>query len=71
MPLQLAFSSNAYLDVPVEEAVARIAAAGDRGIETYKFTDNAAVKPPVPITIASRAVRPTGIGTNHSAGTRQ
>lgn len=25
MPLPLAFSSNAYLDVPVEEAVARIA----------------------------------------------
>ena len=33
MPLRLAFSSNAYLDVPVEEAVARIAAAGYRGIE--------------------------------------
>jgi sugar phosphate isomerase/epimerase len=33
MPLQLAFSSNAYLDVPVEEAVARIAGAGYRGIE--------------------------------------
>jgi sugar phosphate isomerase/epimerase len=33
MPLQLAFSSNAYLDVPVGEAVARIGAAGYRGIE--------------------------------------
>jgi sugar phosphate isomerase/epimerase len=33
MPLTLAFSSNAYLDVPVEEAVARIAGAGYRGIE--------------------------------------
>ena len=33
MPLRLAFSSNAYLDVPVEEAVARIAAAGYSGIE--------------------------------------
>ena len=33
MPLTLAFSSNAYLDVPVEEAVARIAAAGYQGIE--------------------------------------
>jgi sugar phosphate isomerase/epimerase len=33
MPLHLAFSSNAYLDVPVEEAVARIAGAGYRGIE--------------------------------------
>ena len=33
MPLTLAFSSNAYLDVPVEEAVARIADAGYRGIE--------------------------------------
>ena len=33
MPLRLAFSSNAYLDVPVEEAVARIAGAGYRGIE--------------------------------------
>ncbi|MFM9024460.1 MAG: sugar phosphate isomerase/epimerase family protein [Planctomycetaceae bacterium] len=33
MPLRLAFSSNAYLDVPVEEAVARIAAAGYAGIE--------------------------------------
>ena len=33
MPLRLAFSSNAYLDVPVEEAVARIAAAGYTGIE--------------------------------------
>jgi len=33
MPLTLAFSSNAYLDVPVEEAIARIAAAGYQGIE--------------------------------------
>jgi sugar phosphate isomerase/epimerase len=33
MPLRLAFSSNAYLDVPVEQAIARIAAAGYRGIE--------------------------------------
>jgi len=33
MPLQLAFSSNAYLDMPVEDAIARIAAAGYRGIE--------------------------------------
>jgi len=33
MPLQLAFSSNAYLDVPVEQAIARIAAGGYRGIE--------------------------------------
>ena len=33
MPLQLAFSSNAYLDVPVEQAIARIAACGYRGIE--------------------------------------
>ena len=33
MPITLAFSSNAYLDMPVEEAVARIAAAGYRGIE--------------------------------------
>jgi len=33
MPLQLAFSSNAYLDVPVEQAVARIGAAAYRGIE--------------------------------------
>jgi sugar phosphate isomerase/epimerase len=33
MPLKLAFSSNAYLDVPVAEAVARIAGAGYRGIE--------------------------------------
>ncbi|NDC63419.1 MAG: sugar phosphate isomerase/epimerase [Planctomycetia bacterium] len=33
MPLRLAFSSNAYIDVPVEQAVARIGAAGYRGIE--------------------------------------
>ncbi len=33
MPLRLAFSSNAYLDVPVETAIERIAAAGYRGIE--------------------------------------
>jgi sugar phosphate isomerase/epimerase len=33
MPLRLAFSSNAYLDVPVDEAVARIAGAGYQGIE--------------------------------------
>jgi len=33
MPLRLAFSSNAYLDVPVEEAIARIAACGYGGIE--------------------------------------
>ena len=33
MPLQLAFSSNAYLDVPVEQAIARIAGFGYRGIE--------------------------------------
>ena len=33
MPLQLAFSSNAYLNVPVEEAIARIASFGYRGIE--------------------------------------
>jgi sugar phosphate isomerase/epimerase len=33
MALRLAFSSNAYLDVPVEEAIGRIAAAGYRGIE--------------------------------------
>jgi sugar phosphate isomerase/epimerase len=33
MPLTLAFSSNAYLDVPVEEAIARIASAGYTGIE--------------------------------------
>jgi sugar phosphate isomerase/epimerase len=33
MSLRLAFSSNAYLDVPVEEAIARIAAAGYHGIE--------------------------------------
>jgi sugar phosphate isomerase/epimerase len=31
--LRLAFSANAYLDVPVEEAIARIAAAGYRGVE--------------------------------------
>ncbi len=33
MPLRLAFSSNAYLDVPVEEAIGRIAGFGYRGIE--------------------------------------
>ena len=33
MALRLAFSSNAYLDVPVEEAIARIAGFGYRGIE--------------------------------------
>ena len=33
MPLRLAFSSNAYLDVPVEEAIARIAGFGYTGIE--------------------------------------
>ena len=33
MPLRLAFSSNAYLDVPVEEAIARIAGCGYQGIE--------------------------------------
>jgi sugar phosphate isomerase/epimerase len=33
MPLQLAFSSNAYLNVPVEEAIARIAGFGYQGIE--------------------------------------
>ena len=33
MPLRLAFSSNAYLDVPVEEAIARIAGCGYHGIE--------------------------------------
>jgi len=33
MPLRLAFSSNAYLDVPVESAIERIAAAGYSGIE--------------------------------------
>jgi len=33
MPLCLAFSSNAYLDVTVEEAIARIAACGYGGIE--------------------------------------
>jgi sugar phosphate isomerase/epimerase len=33
MSLRLAFSSNAYLDVPVEEAIARIADFGYHGIE--------------------------------------
>jgi sugar phosphate isomerase/epimerase len=33
MPLQLAFSSNAYLDVPVDQAIARVAGLGYRGIE--------------------------------------
>ena len=33
MPLRLAFSSNAYLDVPVDEAIARIAGCGYTGIE--------------------------------------
>jgi sugar phosphate isomerase/epimerase len=33
MPLQLAFSSNAYLNVPVEEAIAQIAGVGYQGIE--------------------------------------
>ncbi|MFM1996982.1 MAG: hypothetical protein RLZZ111_1369 [Planctomycetota bacterium] len=33
MPLQLAFSSNAYLDVPVDLAIARVAGLGYRGIE--------------------------------------
>ena len=33
MPLRLAFSSNAYLDVPVEEAIARIAGFGYHGVE--------------------------------------
>ncbi|MFM7249898.1 MAG: sugar phosphate isomerase/epimerase family protein [Planctomycetaceae bacterium] len=33
MPLSLAFSSNAYLDVPVEQAIRRIAGFGYRGIE--------------------------------------
>ena len=33
MPLQLAFSSNAYLDVPVEQAIEQIAGFGYRGIE--------------------------------------
>ena len=33
MPLQLAFSSNAYLDVPVERAIERIAGFGYRGLE--------------------------------------
>lgn len=33
MSLRLAFSSNAYLDVPVERAIDRIAAAGYGGIE--------------------------------------
>ena len=31
--LRLAFSSNAYLDVPVEQAIARIAGFGYSGIE--------------------------------------
>ena len=31
--LRLAFSSNAYLDVPVETAIARVAGLGYRGIE--------------------------------------
>ncbi len=33
MPLQLAFSSNAYLNVPVEEAISQIAGFGYHGIE--------------------------------------
>ncbi|MCX7405625.1 MAG: sugar phosphate isomerase/epimerase [Planctomycetia bacterium] len=33
MPLQLAFSSNAYLDVPIEQAIERIAGIGYKGIE--------------------------------------
>jgi sugar phosphate isomerase/epimerase len=33
MPLRLAFSSNAYLDVPVEQAIERIAGFGYSGIE--------------------------------------
>jgi len=33
MPLRLAFSSNAYLDVPVESAIERIAGFGYAGIE--------------------------------------
>ncbi len=33
MPLRLAFSSNAYLDVPVDVAIGRIAGFGYRGIE--------------------------------------
>jgi len=33
MPLQLAFSSNAYLDVPVDRAIDRVAGMGYRGIE--------------------------------------
>jgi len=33
MPLQLAFSSNAYLDVPIEQAIERIASIGYKGIE--------------------------------------
>ena len=33
MPLQLAFSSNAYLDVPVDRAIDRVAGMGSRGIE--------------------------------------
>ncbi len=31
--MQLAFSSNAYLNYPLEETVARIAALGYRGME--------------------------------------
>src|SRR3972149_6649420 len=31
--MQLAFSSNAYLRYPIDEAIARIAALGYRGIE--------------------------------------
>ena len=33
MPIRLAFSSNAYLNVPVEEAIAQIASFGYQGIE--------------------------------------
>ena len=33
MPLQLAFSSNAYLDVPVEQAISQIAGLGYCGLE--------------------------------------
>ena len=33
MPLRLAFSSNAYLDVTVEQAIERIAGFGYAGIE--------------------------------------
>ena len=33
MPLRLAFSSNAYHNGPVEEAIARIASFGYQGIE--------------------------------------